>query len=69
MKCLNPVCRCKVYSRGLCYGCYRIARERILAGLTTWDKLVKKRKALAPHYGGPKRRSAKYQWFIRRTHG
>lgn len=45
MKCLNPNCKRKEKSRGLCTTCYDIAAKLVKAGRTTWEKLEGENKA------------------------
>lgn len=47
-KCLNPACDRPAKTRGLCVGCYDVARGAIKSGHTTWDDLVAKGRALGP---------------------
>lgn len=54
-KCLFPKCKSEDANlRGLCRSHYNQAAKAILSGKTTWDKLVKARKAKANTKRGPK---------------
>lgn len=59
MKCLCPTCSNEATVRGVCGGCYVIARECVLRGETTWESLVKQGKILEKKKGGKKIA----QWF------
>ncbi len=38
-KCLVAPCKESEHSRGLCHGCYNVARLLVKNGSTTWEKL------------------------------
>lgn len=38
-KCLNPECDKFSHSRGLCAGCYRLARAMIIFNIKSWNQL------------------------------
>ena len=45
-KCLNPHCRNFQHARGLCSSCYRIARNMVTVGITTWERMISEGKAV-----------------------
>lgn len=60
-KCMVPDCDAeKVVARGLCNNHYSQARFLIASGHTTWDKLVKNKKALPTG----RKREAGRSWFL-----
>ena len=56
-KCLNPQCKNKVHSRGLCMGCYQRAQRMIDYGEATEEEMIARGKILAPFAG------KKCRWF------
>lgn len=41
VKCLNPHCQKEAATRGLCIGCYNVARRLVKKGIVTWETLQK----------------------------
>ena len=47
-RCLFPSCPEKTTARGLCHNHYVMAHDLVHDGRTTWEKLIRTKKALAP---------------------
>ncbi len=62
MKCLYPECKGKVTRRGLCGSCYVTAWKLVKSGAATWEKLIKRGKAL--ECGRKGRPGEKLKWFL-----
>lgn len=58
MKCLNPHCKSKAHSRGLCRSCITMANRLVKAGQTTWAILEKRGKVQ------PSKRKIITEWLL-----
>jgi len=63
-KCLVPDCGRPQQTRGLCIGCYAVARTAVKEGATTWDVLQAKGRALPRGGASGTRKSRAKAWLL-----